>query len=93
MTVEIKLHDEILDAPAQEASTCAKCFVCVCVGIDDESPEAPTLETATHAPRSDYVELSDEALDSTTLAASSCAKCFVCVCVGIDDEAHAGATA
>lgn len=91
--VLMDLQDETLDAPTQVASSCAKCFVCVCVGINDETSEAPALEAATRAPRFDYVELSDETLDSPTQVASSCAKCFVCVCVGVGDEALEGATA
>ena len=44
--VLMDLQDEALDAPTQVASSCAKCFVCVCVGIHDETLEGPAQEAA-----------------------------------------------
>lgn len=40
--VQMDLQDETLDVPTQLASSCAKCFVCVCVGIGDEALEGAT---------------------------------------------------
>ena len=87
MSVETELTDEILDTPTMAASTCARCFVCVCVGINDDAKE--TLDIVKNAPRldrTDVSDVSDESLDGPTQEASTCAPCFVCVCVGIGDE-------
>jgi hypothetical protein len=62
MSVEIELTDEILDTPTRIASTCAPCFVCVCVGITEDVTEA--LDVVSNAPRLDRATIGDEALEA-----------------------------